>query len=64
MPTLTPEEPDGFFMFLIQMGLAQREVDVLRQRTAHGMEAKMRAGGWPQRAPEGYINKERQGEQQ
>ena len=24
------------------------------------MEAKMRAGGWPQRAPEGYVNKERQ----
>ncbi len=60
MPTLTPEEPDGFFMFLIQMGLAQREVDVLRQRTADGMGAKMRSGGWPQRAPDGYVNKERQ----
>jgi site-specific DNA recombinase len=60
MPTLTPEEPDGFFMFLIQMGLAQREVDVLKQRTADGMEAKLRAGGWPYKAPEGYINKERQ----
>ena len=60
MPTLTPEEPDGFFMFLIQMGLAQREVDVLRQRTADGMAAKMRAGGWPQKAPDGYVNKERQ----
>ena len=32
MPSLTPESPDGFFMFLLQMGLAQREVDVLRQR--------------------------------
>jgi len=31
---------------LIQMGLAQREVDVLHQRTADGMEAKLRAGGW------------------
>ena len=60
MPSLTPEEPDGFFMFLIQMGLAQREVDVLKQRTADGMEAKMRAGGWPQKAPDGYLNKERQ----
>jgi len=58
MPTLTPESPDGFFMFLIQMGLAQREVDVLRQRTADGMEAKLRAGGWPHKAPEGYVNKE------
>ena len=42
------------------MGLAQREVDVLAQRTAGGMEAKMRAGGWPAKAPEGYGNKERQ----
>ena len=60
MPSLTPETPDGFFMFLIQMGLAQREVDVLKLRTADGMEAKLRAGGWAHKAPEGYINKERQ----
>jgi len=59
MPSLHPEEPDGFFMFLLQMGFAQREVDVLRQRTADGMEAKARGGGWPHKAPEGYINKER-----
>lgn len=59
MPSLQPETPDGFFMFLIQMGMAQREVDVLRQRTADGMEAKLRAGGWPLKAPEGYINRER-----
>jgi len=45
VPTLTPESPDGFLMFLIQMGLAQCEVDVLRQRTQDGMEAKLRAGG-------------------
>jgi DNA invertase Pin-like site-specific DNA recombinase len=25
MPSLMPETPDGFFMFLIQMGMAQRE---------------------------------------
>ena len=59
MPSLMPETPDGFFMFLLQMGMAQREVDVLRQRTTDGMEAKMRAGGWPHKAPIGYINKER-----
>jgi hypothetical protein len=41
------------------MGLAQREVDVLKQRASDGMEAKMRAGGWSQKAPEGYVNKER-----
>ncbi len=60
MPSLQPETPDGFFMFLLQMGLAQREVDVLRERTRDGMEAKMRAGGWPYKAPDGYVNKERQ----
>ena len=60
MPSLQPESPDGFFMFLIQMGMAQREVDVLAQRTVGGMEAKMRAGGWPHKAPQGYVNKERQ----
>lgn len=59
MPSLMPETPDGFFMFLLQMGMAQREVDVLRQRTSDGMEIKLRAGGWPLKAPEGYINKER-----
>ena len=60
MPSLTPETPDGFFMFLIQMGLAQREVDVLKQRTHDGMKTKMLGGGWAQRAPDGYVNKERQ----
>jgi len=58
MPSMQPETPDGFFMFLMQMGLAQREVDVLRQRTDDGMEAKLRAGGWPHKAPDGYVNKE------
>ncbi|MDR3576141.1 MAG: recombinase family protein [Anaerolineaceae bacterium] len=60
MPSLRPEEPDGFFMFLIQMGMAQREVDVLRQRTRDGTEVKFRSGFWPNKAPEGYMNKERQ----
>jgi DNA invertase Pin-like site-specific DNA recombinase len=59
MPGLQPENPDGYFLFLLQMGLAQREVDVLAQRTADGMEAKLRKGGWAHKAPEGYVNKER-----
>ncbi|MFQ5407871.1 MAG: recombinase family protein [Anaerolineales bacterium] len=59
MPSLQPETPDGFFMFLMQMGLAQREVDVLRERTHDGMKAKLLAGGWAHKAPEGYLNKER-----
>lgn len=36
------------------------EVDVLRERTRDGMDAKLRTGVWPQKAPIGYINKERQ----
>jgi DNA invertase Pin-like site-specific DNA recombinase len=59
-PSLRPEEPDGLFMFQLQMGMAQREVDVLVQRTRDGIEAKFRNGGWPNMAPEGYVNKERQ----
>jgi DNA invertase Pin-like site-specific DNA recombinase len=51
MPSLQPESSDGFFMFLLQMGLAQREVDVLSQRSADGIEAKLRAGGWAFKAP-------------
>jgi hypothetical protein len=57
--TLRPETADGRLMFLIKMGLAQREVDVLGQRATAGQEAKMRAGGWASKAPEGYVNKEK-----
>jgi len=60
MPSMRPEDPDGFFIFLMQMGLAQREVDVMRQRIQDGVEAKYRAGGWSGLAPEGFVNKERQ----
>lgn len=60
MPAIRPEEPDGFFIFLLQMGLAQREVDVMKDRIQDGMEAKLRAGGWPFKAPEGYKNEEKQ----
>lgn len=59
MPSLCPETPDGFFMFMLQMGLAQREVEVMKTRIADGMEAKYRGGGWPGYAPFGYVNKER-----
>jgi len=58
MPSLCPETPDGFFMFMLQMGMAQREVEILRERTADGMETKLREGGWPSLAPMGYLNKE------
>ena len=30
------------------------------KRTTDGIEAKLRAGGWPNKAPEGDVNKERQ----
>ena len=59
MPSLMPETPDGSFFFHMMMGMGQLEVDVLRQRTGDGMEAKLRAGGWAHKAPEGYMNKEK-----
>jgi len=37
MPGLMPETPDGDFLFYLQLGLAQREVDVLAQRTAENI---------------------------
>ncbi len=58
MPSLQPETPDGFFMFLLQMGLAQREVEVLTQRSMDGIRAKALDGGWPFKAPDGYRNRE------
>ena len=61
MPTLTPGIP-GWLLHVphLRWGLAQREVDVLRLANGqHGMEAKLRAGGWPHKAPEGYLNKEK-----
>lgn len=58
MPSLCPETPDGFFVFMLQMGLAQREVEVMRLRIGDGMMAKLRAGGWTWKAPDGYLNKE------
>ena len=58
MPGLMPETPDGDFLFYLQVGLAQREIQILKQRTSDGMEAKLRKGGWAHKAPDGYINKE------
>jgi DNA invertase Pin-like site-specific DNA recombinase len=59
MPSLAPETPDGSMMFYLLMTLAQYEVDVLRMRTDGGMKAKLLAGGWAHKAPEGYKNCER-----
>lgn len=44
VPLSSSEEPDGFCMFLIKMGIAQPEVDILRQRTREGLGAKLLAG--------------------
>ena len=43
----------------LQMGFAKREEDVLAQRTAGGLEAKMGAGGWLGKALEGNAFWER-----
>jgi DNA invertase Pin-like site-specific DNA recombinase len=57
-PNLDPETDDGFFMFFIQSGIVQQDVDVLRSRTVAGMHEKLLAGGWIFKAPDGYLNRE------
>lgn len=59
MPNLDVTTPDGWFMAVIQLGLAHRESQVLGARVKDGMKAKFLRGDWPFSAPDGYINTER-----
>lgn len=44
------------FMLMMQGARATWETAVLAERTKGGMEQKARQGGWPNRAPTGYVN--------
>lgn len=57
-PSLKPETPEGYLIFLMQMALAPLEADLRRIRTKNGMQAKLLSGGWTHKAPEGYVNTE------
>jgi site-specific DNA recombinase len=57
----TPEKifsktSDDLFMMSLDFGIAKKYVDDLSQNVKRGNRAKLERGGWPQKAPFGYIN--------
>ena len=57
-PELDPGDPDDRLYLNILFGMAKRESAVTAQRVRGGMLSKLLDGGWPWKAPDGYINKE------
>lgn len=55
-PDLDPIDPDDRIMVSLSFTLARRESIKLGQRVKGGLGAKLRNGGWTNRAPDGYIN--------
>ena len=48
--------PQGRFMLNVAFGQAKYYVDNLSENIRRGMRQKLRNGGWPRRAPLGYLN--------
>jgi hypothetical protein len=46
VPSSTSEEPDGFCMFLINMGIAQPEVDILVSAPGTAQKTSCRLACW------------------
>lgn len=57
-PDLDPADEDDRLYLNILFGMAKREAAVIAKRTRGGMISKLMNGGWPWRAPDGYLNKE------
>ena len=57
-PDLDPADADDRLYLNILFGMARRESAVTGRRTVGGMLSKANRGGWPYRAPDGYLNKE------
>jgi len=57
-PELDPGDPDDRLYLNILFGMAKRESAVTAQRVRGGMLSKLLDGGWPWKAPDGYVNKE------
>jgi len=57
-PDLDPANEDDRLYLNILFGMAKREAAVTARRVRGGMASKLLAGGWPWRAPDGYLNKE------
>lgn len=57
----TPEKvfsknSDDLFMMSLDFGIAKKYVDDLSVNVKRGNRAKLERGGWPQKAPFGYLN--------
>ena len=48
--------PQGLFMLSIAFGQSKYFVDSLRENVKRGLRQKVRRGGWPGKAPIGYLN--------
>jgi DNA invertase Pin-like site-specific DNA recombinase len=57
-PDLEPANEDDRLYLNILFGMARRESRVTARRSKNGMLSKLLRGGWPWRAPDGYVNKE------
>ena len=57
-PDLDPDDADDRLYLNILFGMAMRESRVTARRSRNGMLSKLLEGGWPWRAPDGYLNKE------
>ncbi|MCI0709641.1 MAG: recombinase family protein [Chloroflexi bacterium] len=57
-PNLDPATPDGRMIVGMLFSMARFESDRIGQRSKEGMHTKLLEGGWPWRAPDGYLNKE------
>ena len=57
-PDLDPADMDDRLYLNILFGMAKREAAVIAKRSMNGMLSKLLKGGWPWRAPDGYLNKE------
>ncbi len=55
-PELDPANEDDRLYLNILFGMAKRESRVIARRSRNGMLSKLLGGGWPWRAPDGYLN--------
>jgi DNA invertase Pin-like site-specific DNA recombinase len=53
--TFRPQD-DNTILLYIEFGMAQKYIDDLSRNIRRGNRAKLERGGWPNRAPQGYLN--------
>lgn len=56
-PDIDPVTPDGQLFMGIQMLMAQHETEIMKQRMNDSKRAILLQGGWPFKAPDGYVNR-------